>query len=159
MHVFGVTFLPRDSRIWYRFLILLEYSHETEHILHLYFLSLSLLPLIFLLISFLSSFLFSYCICSVCFSIPSFSTPLQISWQSLQLAVQSICFHSLGQICFSGYLTHFHVVLHNVIKKCLGIMSAETGQTLSQPSSPPPCLSPMFAGLWCRGWLNVHSCI
>lgn len=127
MHVFEVTFSPRDSRIWYHFLILLGYSHETEHILSLYFLSLSLLPLIFLLISFLSSFLFSYCICSVCFSIPSFSTPLQISWQSLQLAVQSICFHSLGQICFSGYLTHFHVVLHNVIKKglesCLRILA------------------------------------
>lgn len=57
-------------------------------------------------------------------SIPSFSTPPQISWQSLQLAVQSICFHSLGQICFSGYLTPFHVVLHNVIKKSWGIMSA-----------------------------------
>ncbi len=39
---FEVTFLPRGSRIWYRFLILLGYSHETEHILHLYFLSLSL---------------------------------------------------------------------------------------------------------------------
>lgn len=71
-----------------------------------------------------------------CLGIPSFSTPPQISWQSLQLAVQPICFHSLGKICFSGYLTPLHVVLHNVIKKGWEIMSADTSQTLPQPSAP-----------------------
>lgn len=118
--------------------------------------------LIFLLISFSvysSSFLFSYCICSL--SLFPLSLRLtQISWQSLQLAVQSICFHSLGQICFSGYLTPFHVVLHNVIKKGWGIMSAEPDQTLLSPlllsSSPPSCLSPAFTDLCC-GWLDEYS--